>query len=46
MFEDNSALTLGISLGTILIAITGYSIYVAFGPPSVDLADPFEDHED
>lgn len=45
-FEDNSALTLGISLGAILIAITGYSVYVAFGPPSADLSDPFEDHED
>lgn len=37
---------LGVSLGTILVAITGYSIYTAFGPPSSDLGDPFEDHED
>ena len=40
------ALLLGVSLGTIVVAITGYSIYTAFGPPSADLGDPFEDHED
>lgn len=41
-----SATVLSISLGAILIAITGYSIYTAFGPPSTELSDPFEDHED
>ena len=40
------AIFLGVSLGTILVAITGYSIYTAFGPPSSDLGDPLEDHED
>jgi PsbN protein len=40
------ATVLSISIGAILIAITGYSIYTAFGPPSTDLNDPFEDHED
>lgn len=40
------ALLLGVSLGAIVVAITGYSIYTAFGPPSADLGDPFEDHED
>ena len=40
------AVLLGVSLGTIIVAITGYSIYTAFGPPSADLGDPFEDHED
>lgn len=40
------AVLLGVSLGTIVVAITGYSIYTAFGPPSADLGDPFEDHED
>jgi PsbN protein len=29
-----------------LIMITAFSIYTAFGPPSKDLADPFEMHED
>ena len=40
------AIVLSISIGAILVAITGYSIYTAFGPPSTDLGDPFEDHED
>jgi PsbN protein len=29
-----------------LLSITGYSIYVGFGPPSKNLRDPFEEHED
>jgi PsbN protein len=29
-----------------LISVTGYSIYIGFGPPSKDLRDPFEEHED
>ncbi len=29
-----------------LLSITGYSIYVGFGPPSQQLRDPFEEHED
>jgi len=40
------ALTLGITIGIVLVAITGYGIYTAFGPPSKDLRDPFEEHED
>ncbi|MBD1938869.1 photosystem II reaction center protein PsbN [Microcoleus sp. FACHB-68] len=40
------ATVLSISICAILVAMTGFSIYTAFGPPSKDLADPFEDHED
>ncbi len=40
------AIVLSISIAAFLIAITGYSIYIAFGPPSAQLSDPFEDHED
>ncbi|NEP44562.1 MAG: photosystem II reaction center protein PsbN [Okeania sp. SIO2H7] len=40
------ATVLSISIAVILVAITGFSIYTAFGPPSKTLADPFEDHED
>ncbi|MBD2664420.1 protein psbN [Richelia sinica FACHB-800] len=39
-------IVLGVSLSAILIAITGMAIYTSFGPPSKELADPFEDHED
>jgi PsbN protein len=28
------------------LSITGYSLYVGFGPPSKQLRDPFEEHED
>ncbi|MDJ0589090.1 MAG: photosystem II reaction center protein PsbN [Pleurocapsa sp. MO_226.B13] len=40
------AIVLSVSIGAIVVAITGYAIYTAFGPPSAELGDPFEDHED
>ena len=40
------AIVLIISVGAALVAVTGYGIYTAFGPPSRELFDPFEDHED
>lgn len=40
------AIVLSISFGAALVAITGIAIYTAFGPPSKQLDDPFEDHED
>jgi PsbN protein len=40
------AIALNISIAVIVISITGYAIYLAFGPPSQELSDPFEDHED
>jgi PsbN protein len=40
------ATVLSISVGAIVIAITALSIYTSFGPPSKELSDPFEDHED
>lgn len=41
-----SATVLSIAIGVIVVFITGYAIYTAFGPPSAQLSDPFEDHED
>jgi PsbN protein len=35
-----------IFLSCLLLSITGYSIYVGFGPPAKQLRDPFEEHED
>ncbi|WP_287129739.1 photosystem II reaction center protein PsbN [Candidatus Cyanaurora vandensis] len=29
-----------------LVAITGFAVYTAFGPPSKALEDPYEMHED
>ena len=40
------ALTLSMVFLAVLIALTGYGLYAAFGPPSRQLSDPFDDHED
>ncbi len=41
-----NALVVGITLGWLLVGITGFAIYTSFGPPSAALDDPFDDHED
>lgn len=33
-------------LSSLLISITGYCLYIGFGPPANELRDPFEEHED
>jgi PsbN protein len=43
---ESPAFFFTIFLGCLLLSITGYSIYVGFGPPSKQLRDPFEEHED
>ncbi|NJL20363.1 MAG: photosystem II reaction center protein PsbN [Leptolyngbyaceae cyanobacterium SM1_3_5] len=40
------ATVFSISIAVVLVAVTGFSIYTSFGPPSRELEDPFEDHED
>nr|YP_009163600.1 photosystem II reaction center protein N [Triparma laevis]BAS19054.1 photosystem II reaction center protein N [Triparma laevis] len=35
-----------IFLASLLLGITVYSIYTAFGPTAKNLRDPFEEHED
>ena len=48
----NQVLTLspGLGLGLVVLAVlvvlTGFGIYTAFGPPAQRLSDPFDDHED
>lgn len=41
-----TATILVIFMSSLLIGITGYSIYSSFGSISKDLRDPFEEHED
>lgn len=41
-----SATVLSISIAALLVGVTVLSIYLSFGPPSAELNDPFEDHED
>jgi PsbN protein len=35
-----------VAIGAFVVGITILSIYTSFGPPSRELSDPFEDHED
>ncbi len=42
----DSATVLIVSVAVIVFGFTGYTVYTAFGPPSKQLSDPFEDHED
>ena len=39
-----TATVLIIFIASLLLGVTGYSMYTAFGPGSKDLRDPFEDH--
>nr|QCI06650.1 photosystem II protein N [Erythroglossum lusitanicum]QCI08167.1 photosystem II protein N [Polyneura bonnemaisonii] len=41
-----TATLLSIFILSLLLGITGYSIYIAFGPISKELRDPFEEHEE
>lgn len=41
-----TATVLSIFILSLLLGITGYSIYIAFGPISKELRDPFEEHEE
>nr|YP_010938190.1 photosystem II protein N [Meringosphaera mediterranea]WLD05703.1 photosystem II protein N [Meringosphaera mediterranea]WLD05887.1 photosystem II protein N [Meringosphaera mediterranea]WLD06107.1 photosystem II protein N [Meringosphaera mediterranea] len=41
-----TATILIIFVSTLLLGVTGFSIYSAFGPGSKVLTDPFEEHED
>nr|UEQ12219.1 photosystem II protein N [Batrachospermum sp.] len=40
------ATVLSIFILSLLLGVTGYSIYTSFGPSSKDLRDPFEEHEE
>lgn len=43
---ESPAFFFTILIGCLLLSMTGYSLYVGFGPPSETLRDPFEEHED
>lgn len=46
LFMETPAFFYAVFLWFLLLSVTGYSIYVGFGPPAQELRDPFEDHED
>ena len=35
-----------IASGLVVVGLTGYGIYLAFGPPGKQLTDTFDEHED
>jgi PsbN protein len=44
--SSSPALSVAIAVLAVLLGLTGFGIYQAFGPPSRRLSDPFDDHED
>ncbi len=36
----------GVAVLAVLVGLTGFGLYTAFGPPAQRLSDPFDDHED
>jgi len=46
IYYMETATILSIFISGLLLGITGYSVYTAFGPVSKELRDPFEEHED
>jgi len=46
IFSMETATILSIFISGLLLGITGYSVYTAFGPAAKELRDPFEEHED
>jgi PsbN protein len=46
METTSPAISVALTVLVVLLALTGFGIYTAFGPPSKQLIDPFDDHED
>jgi PsbN protein len=44
--STSPAFSVALTVLAVLLALTGFGIYQAFGPPSKSLTDPFDDHED
>ncbi|WP_216913669.1 MULTISPECIES: photosystem II reaction center protein PsbN [unclassified Synechococcus] len=43
---SSPALSVALAVLAVLLALTGFGVYTAFGPPSKGLTDPFDDHDD
>ena len=44
--STSPAFSVALTMLVVLLALTGFGIYHAFGPPSKQLTDPFDDHDD
>ena len=40
------SISLIVGIAALVICVTAFAIYTAFGPPGKDLQDPFDMHED
>ena len=46
METSSPAMSVALAGLAVLLGLTGFGIYTAFGPPSKGLTDPFDDHDD
>ena len=46
METTSPAMSVALPVLAVLLGLTGFGIYTAFGPPSKQLSDPFDDHDD
>ena len=46
MESSSPAMSVAIAVLAALLGLTGLGVYTAFGPPSKNLDDPFDDHDD
>ena len=44
--STSPALSVALAVLAVLLALTGFGVYTALGPPSKGLTDPFDDHDD
>ncbi len=44
--SSSPAVSVALTVLLVLLALTGFGVYTAFGPPSKRLSDPFDDHDD
>ena len=46
MESSSPAMSVALAVLAAVIGLTGFGVYTAFGPPSKNLDDPFDDHDD
>ena len=46
METSSPAMSVALAVLAVLLGLTGFGIYQAFGPPSKGLTAPFDDHDD
>jgi len=46
MQTSTPALSIAVTIVVILMGLTGFGLYTAFGPPNRSLDDPWDDHDD